>query len=302
VSDDRLMRLANRVARKVGDPEAASDYLHGALDRLQQLEAEGERGTNFGGLIDQVIAEIFETIDNDDIDAARAKGGAAFAQFKAQTQELAAATDKVVRTNIQTALLDLDVDGALHWVLEKLTLEAGGPPSLNALLIEQHHWYELALNRDLRLEMDLAIALARHNVETASDAEEYGVCYNNPGNALGEQGSRSGGDEGLKLLDKAVVAHRAALEVRTKETMPADWAMTQNNLCLANWVIVDLSDGPADRISCLEQAIGYYLEALTIYDPVNMPYDHGRVQNALKAVKAELLALRHDDGDKNEDA
>ena len=45
--------------------------------------------------------------------------------------------------------------------------------------------------------------------------------------ALGE---RLGGPEGLRRLSEAVEAYRQALTVYTRDDLPQDWAMTQNNL------------------------------------------------------------------------
>ena len=44
------------------------------------------------------------------------------------------------------------------------------------------------------------------------------------------QGTRTSGEDGTRLLAEAVTAYRAALEVHTREAMPVDWATTQNNL------------------------------------------------------------------------
>ncbi len=280
VSNDRLIRLAKRVASKVSDPASAEDYLYGALERLKQLEAEGKRGTNFGGLIDQVIAEIFTAIDDEDIAGARTKGAAAFEQFKVQQQELAAATEKVVRTNIKTALLDLDVDGALHWVLQKLALQSGGAPPLDDLGSEMISWYELALNRGLRLEMDLAIAVARHNLDTAINPEERAMIQNDLGNALVQQGSRSSGEEGLKLLQDAVQAYQGALEIHTKDDIPANWAMTQNNLGNALQEQGIRSSGEKG-LKLLQDAVKAYRAALEVYTKKDMPADWAMTQNNL---------------------
>jgi hypothetical protein len=43
-------------------------------------------------------------------------------------------------------------------------------------------------------------------------------------------GEREGGEAGKARLEEAVSAFRAALEVRTRDAMPSDWAGTQNNL------------------------------------------------------------------------
>jgi hypothetical protein len=37
-------------------------------------------------------------------------------------------------------------------------------------------------------------------------------------------------ESGTSVLEEAVAAHRAALEERTRERVPLDWAQTQNNL------------------------------------------------------------------------
>ena len=68
-------------------------------------------------------------------------------------------------------------------------------------------------------------------------ASGLGRTQNNLGIALWDLGTRSGGEEGRKLLREAVAAYRSALEVRTKADLPQDWAGTQNNLgnALGNW-------------------------------------------------------------------
>ena len=47
------------------------------------------------------------------------------------------------------------------------------------------------------------------------------------GNALQVLGAR---ESGTGRLEEAVTAYRAALEERTRERVPLDWAATQNNL------------------------------------------------------------------------
>jgi hypothetical protein len=41
---------------------------------------------------------------------------------------------------------------------------------------------------------------------------------------------RTAGQKGNDLLGQAVEAFKLALQVRTREQLPQDWAMTQNNL------------------------------------------------------------------------
>ena len=53
------------------------------------------------------------------------------------------------------------------------------------------------------------------------------MTQNNLGNALQALGDR---ESGTTRLEEAVAAYRAALEERTRERVPLQWAATQNNL------------------------------------------------------------------------
>jgi hypothetical protein len=52
--------------------------------------------------------------------------------------------------------------------------------------------------------------------------QDWAGTQNNLGAALCDLGTRSGGEEGRKLLGEAVAAYRSALEVRTKADLPQD--------------------------------------------------------------------------------
>lgn len=63
-----------------------------------------------------------------------------------------------------------------------------------------------------------------------TDKKHRGQYLMSLGNALREAGTRTSGADIQKFLDEAVAAYRDALTVRTKEQLPQQWAMTQNNL------------------------------------------------------------------------
>ena len=56
------------------------------------------------------------------------------------------------------------------------------------------------------------------------------MTQNNLGIVLAVLGERASGEQGAQYLEQSVAAYRAALEVRTREQLPQDWATTQNNL------------------------------------------------------------------------
>ncbi len=78
-------------------------------------------------------------------------------------------------------------------------------------------------------------------------------------NNLGNAPRRSGGArEARRGWEEAVVAYRAALEERTRERVPLDWAATQNNLGYALQTLGERESGTAR----LEEAVVAYRAAL----------------------------------------
>ena len=65
-------------------------------------------------------------------------------------------------------------------------------------------------------------------------------------------------ESGTARLEEAVAAYRAALEERTRERVPLDWATTQNNLGNALWTLGERESGTAR----LEEAVAAYRAAL----------------------------------------
>jgi len=75
-----------------------------------------------------------------------------------------------------------------------------------------------------------------------------------------ELAERAEASERLKYLNEAVVAYRAALEVRTREQLPYDWAMTQNNLARTCLLLKDWA-GASDAYANVLQVYPDYAEA-----------------------------------------
>jgi tetratricopeptide (TPR) repeat protein len=65
--------------------------------------------------------------------------------------------------------------------------------------------------------------------------------------------------ESTKRLEEAVTAYRDALQERTRERVPLDWAATQNNLGDALWRLGERESGTAR----LEEAVTAFRAALT---------------------------------------
>lgn len=84
----------------------------------------------------------------------------------------------------------------------------------------------------------------------------------------------------LKWLQAAVAAFEAALEIRTREATPLDWAKTQNNLgnALSTW------GARGDGTKRLQAAVAAYKSVLEIYSREALPLDWAMIQSNLGAV------------------
>ena len=112
------------------------------------------------------------------------------------------------------------------------------------------------------------------NGGTIGLAGRRGALHFTLGNALvvlGERESKS------QRLEQAVEAYRAALEVRTRERVPVDWASTQNNIGVALRALGE-REGATER---LEQAVEAYRAALEVRTRARLPLHWASTQNNL---------------------
>ncbi|MBI1331136.1 MAG: tetratricopeptide repeat protein, partial [Alphaproteobacteria bacterium] len=88
-------------------------------------------------------------------------------------------------------------------------------------------------------------------------------------------------------LEEAVTAYREALKERTRERVPLDWAMTQNNLGTALTCLGGRESGTAR----LEEAAAAYREALGEFEKAKAEYHVGMARGNLERAE-RLLAQR----------
>jgi tetratricopeptide (TPR) repeat protein len=89
-----------------------------------------------------------------------------------------------------------------------------------------------------------------------------------------QHGDQKGDNAALR---EAVAAYRAALEERTRERVPLDWAMTQNSLGNA---LSTLGERERDTAT-IEEAVGAYRAALEEWTRERVPLDWAMTQNNL---------------------
>jgi tetratricopeptide (TPR) repeat protein len=114
--------------------------------------------------------------------------------------------------------------------------------------------------------------------------------YVETGNRLFDVAQGTAGSARRALIEQSVAAYREALRVYTYEAMPADYAMTQNNLGNALGDQADLLEG-APRREKLDAAIAAYREALRIHTYEAMPVQYAGTQNNLGTALRDQAAL-----------
>lgn len=116
---------------------------------------------------------------------------------------------------------------------------------------------------------------------TISSREHLAALYLAYGNALWALGERESGNE---RLEEAVAAYRAALEERTRERVPLDWALTQHNLGTALETLGQRESGTRR----LEEAVAAYRAALEERTRARVPLDWAATQNNLGTALTNL--------------
>ena len=289
ITDAALIELARRVSADVADPQQAFRELENAVDIAIRVQREGRQGSNLGAFVDEVLARVAALAATGAYDEATAEIDAALAReaeearlLEERRQESRARSLRLLDAAIEQDLLRRDADSAAARLVRKAEIERPEGASLfDHLLRHQNEWYERGRDRGLNLDLEIAIALARLTEGLAADADQRGVAQNNLGNALQTLGRR---ETGTARLEDAVAAYRLALEERTRERVPLDWAMTQTNLGAALQQLGTREAGPAR----LEDAVAAHRLALEEWTRERVPLDWAITQTNLGNALAAL--------------
>jgi len=221
VAEALLIALAYDYAEgDAADLQGAYKGLRAALETAREMAARADLPDNTDAALSAVRAAVQRLNEAGDPDAAAAVIDDALAQQKAGM----AAT---LELGIQQDRLRNEPEAAAEKVVQQVRLDVGEGEMFDALRVVFAEWYEYGRDAGLNFELEVAIALARASLSIANGFEQRGTAGNDLGVALVERGER---ESGTARLEEAVAAYRAALEERTRDKVPLQWAMTQMNL------------------------------------------------------------------------
>jgi tetratricopeptide (TPR) repeat protein len=284
VHEDTLIAIARKIRPRVTDRAEALRELERAADLAAEQSERSHAGGNVDAFVDGVLRRLADLTEAGRLDAAATAADDAVDRAEAGlTRLLDAAIDQ--------HLLAYDSEGAARQITRRLTLETADPGVLfEALRREFRTWYERGRDRGLRLDLEVAIAIARTSHGRARDADECGTALNDLGNALLTLGGR---ETGTARLKEAVAAYRDALKERTRDRAPLQWAMTRMNLGNALRTLGERETG-TDR---LVEAVAAYRDALKEITLDRLPPDWATTQhnlgNALTTLSVRESSVPH---------
>ena len=273
LTEQLFISLAKRIDKEVADIDQAHRELERAVEVASDEQVKSSLPANTDEAITAILAKVDELNNAGQIDEA--------ATHLAEEETRAeAGLIRLYDKGIAQAVLTHNVDTACDYELKKIAIDVSETAAqFGALRRVQGVWYERGRDKGLNFDLEVAIALAHKSCSRASDADQRGGAQNDLGIALAILGERQSDPQ---RLNEAVDAYRAALEERTQDRVPLDWAMTQNNLGAAL--------GLGERESDLNEAVAP--RGLKNVTQDRVPLDWAATQNNLGAA---LQAQRESD-------
>ena len=276
-----IVQLAKRIGRDVKDFDQALLELERAVEIAIKVQAEGARGSNNGDFVDDVLRRVAELSAKGKHRDAGTEADKAFAQWErdeAERQEAALqAGVKLLDAGINQALLDRNATTTAQRIARKCDLQTPDPNArFGALRLAQDEWYSRGCDKGLNLDLEVATEIARIELFLSQGQDERWEALNNLGNSLQSLGKR---DSDTKRLEEAVAAYRLALEVKSRDREPQQWATTQCNLGAA---LRELGSRGTGTLR-LEEAVSAHRSALAEFRQDSTPLDWAMTQNNLGA-------------------
>ena len=275
VPEITLIAMARKISPRVTDRAEALRALEAAVDHAAEAQARGEAGSNVDDFVDATLRRLAAITAEGRLDEAAAAADDAVDQAEAGLAQLLDAA-------INQHLLGYDAEGAARQVVKRLMLDTPTPSGLfGAILQEEDVWFERGREKGLRLDLEVAVSLARMSHTWARDAGQRGAGLNGLGTALWALGDL---ESDTTRLEEAVTTFRAALGEWTRERVPNAWAMIQNNLGVALKALGERQSGSAR----LEEAVVAHRAALEERTREGDPRDWAHSQNNLGIALARL--------------
>ncbi len=243
-------------------------FLRDKADELRTMRTELEALKDADARLGNQVAAAEAALDAGEIEEAEAILASARELSQERSLQAVRQTADIIALQGLAALLRNDVDAAFGAFTSAADM-------VGALAPTEAHERRCAYSDALRIHGDRfpgpaladAVALAEANLRTCSRTDhptDWARTQNNLANALQILGKRTGGDAGRRALERAVAAYEAALQVFTRDAMPANWGKGSMALGMAR-VRLGLA---TDNRTLVDQGANGIDEALEVYTTV----------------------------------
>jgi tetratricopeptide (TPR) repeat protein len=283
IGDSRpFVVLARRINQEVDDPDQALVELSAMVELVLQQQADAQRGTNLGALVDGALRRIADKARRGEFDSAASEAAGAFAEWERREAERREAEREaglgLIAANIEQNMFRRDADAVALWVERRIVLEGGGKAAdIDVLMIAADEWKESGEEKGLHLDLAVAVAIIRRLLILCPSRERRIPALVRLGDALQTLGSR---ESGVARLNEAVAAYRASLELFGREEAPQEWSAIHNNLGNTLQALGSRENGTAR----LEGALEAYRVALPGLSREREPQNWARAQNNIGGV------------------
>ena len=233
---DVAVGFIHEMAKKVAgdrtlDLEGKKQAVRNAID-IYEI-AGGQTQTNIDVIVDEALARARNLVDAGKSGLARAglrKAAEAMRREEEERHERYVAGITVLHNRERDiALAAYDGVAAAEAIVTLAEALYGPNTAMIAgfLNSEAETLYDYGRDRGSNVHLIALIEVRRKLLTIAASGKERGLAQTNLGIALWRLGER---ERSTAKLEKAVAAYRKALKEWTRERVPLDWAMTQNNL------------------------------------------------------------------------
>jgi tetratricopeptide (TPR) repeat protein/pimeloyl-ACP methyl ester carboxylesterase len=261
--------------------------LRNAVTIALDVIAKGERPTNQEAFVADVLKRLAETTKSGDFVAGVKAVDDALAELDRRDEEQRQASrrsrETLLEAGVEQELLRRDPVAVARRIeaIAALATADGNPAWAPRYRERWDLFYEEGERQGINLSLEVAIEMARRMVVAARSGEQRGTAQILLGNALATLGER---ESGTQRLAEAVAAFHAALEERTRERVPLQWAMTQNNLGTALAMLGERESGTQRLV----EAVAAYRAALEELTREQVPLDWAATQMNLGAALKTL--------------
>jgi tetratricopeptide (TPR) repeat protein len=278
IANGFIEEMAKRVAGdKALNLDAMKQAVQNAIEIYEKEIAGRPIETNLDGIVNRALASARAHLDRGLSSLARATLRKAAEDMRRDEDERRGRYEAGV-----TALLTHERDIALatyngHSAAAAVVELARSIHDANASIVEfldaeAQALYEYGRDRGSNVHLVAAIALRRELLGLASSGDERGAAFHSLGTALSILGER---ESGTTRLEEALSAHRSALQERTRDRVPLDWAKTQHRLGCALWRLGERERGTEK----LEQAVAAFSAALEEQTRELVPLEWAQTQS-----------------------